>query len=89
MKGDRGRCLEMRLAERPGHDVKWPIVVDVDDGIENIVGLLFLLGVDVIKESLMGLIGTNIILLLIEVAFYREGGSWKMFGDEASRKARP
>ena len=53
------------------------------------MGLLFLLGVDVIKESLMGLIGTNIILLLIEVAFYREGGSWKMFGDEASGKARP
>ena len=24
MKGDCGRCLEMRLAERPGHDAKWP-----------------------------------------------------------------
>ena len=23
MKGDCGICLEMRLAERPGHDVKW------------------------------------------------------------------
>ena len=24
MKGDCGRCLEMRHAERPAHDVKWP-----------------------------------------------------------------
>ena len=24
MKGDCGRCLEMRLAESPGRDVKWP-----------------------------------------------------------------
>ena len=24
MKEYRGRFLEMRLAERPGHDVKWP-----------------------------------------------------------------
>ena len=23
MKGDFGRCLEMRLAERPGYDVNW------------------------------------------------------------------
>ena len=24
MKGDCGRCLEMRLAKRLDHDVKWP-----------------------------------------------------------------
>ena len=24
MKGDCGRYLETRIAERPGHDVKWP-----------------------------------------------------------------
>ena len=24
MKGDCGRCLEMRLAERPDHNLKWP-----------------------------------------------------------------
>ena len=47
------------------------------------MGGLFLLGVDVVKEILMGLSGTKILLLLIEVAFYREGGLWKMFGDEA------
>ena len=29
MKGDRGRCLEMRLAERPGHNVKWPRLMAV------------------------------------------------------------
>ena len=53
------------------------------------MGALFLLGVDVVKESLMVLSGTNIILLLIEVAFYHEGGLWKMFGDEACGKSRP
>ena len=37
----------------------------------------------------MGLSGMKIILLFIEVDFYREGGLWKMFGDEASGKARP
>ena len=65
------------------------LVVDVDDGRENFVGALFLLGVDVVKESLMGLSGTKNLLLLIEVAFYCEGGFWKMFVDEAIRKARP
>ena len=25
MKEDRGRCLEIRLAERPVHDVKWTL----------------------------------------------------------------
>ena len=29
MKGDCGRCLEIRLAERPGHDVKWPRLMAV------------------------------------------------------------
>ena len=24
MKEDYGRCLEIMLAESPGHDVKWP-----------------------------------------------------------------
>ena len=33
MKGDCGRFLEMRLVERPGHDVKWlwlMVVMKVD-----------------------------------------------------------
>ena len=33
MKGDCGRCLETRLAEIPGHEVKWPrlmVVMKVD-----------------------------------------------------------
>ena len=37
----------------------------------------------------MVLSGTNIIFLLVTVAFYCEGGLWKMFGDEAFGKARP
>ena len=53
------------------------------------MGALLFLGVDIVKESLMGLSGTNIIFLLIEVAFYREGGMWKMFGDEACGKSGP
>ena len=48
-----------------------------------------MLGVDVVKEILMGLSGMKILLLLIKVSFYREGGLLKMFGDEASGKARP
>ena len=28
MKGYCGRCFEMRLAERPGHDVKWPRLME-------------------------------------------------------------
>ena len=55
--------------------------VDVDDGGKNVVGALLLLGVDVVKESLMGSIGTKILLLLIEVAFDREGLLWKIFVD--------
>ena len=27
MKEDWGRCLEIRLAERPGYDVKWPLLM--------------------------------------------------------------
>ena len=27
MKGDWGRCLEIRLTDRPGHDVKWPLLM--------------------------------------------------------------
>ena len=27
MKGDWGRCLEMRLADRPGHEVKWTLLM--------------------------------------------------------------
>ena len=48
-----------------------------------------MLEVEIIKESLMVLSGTNIIFLLVTVAFYCEGGLWKMFGDEAFGKARP
>ena len=53
------------------------------------MGFLFFLGVDVVEEILMGLSGTKIILLLIEVAFYCDGGLWEIFGGEASGKARP
>ena len=28
MKGDWGRCLEMKLADRSGHDVKWPLLME-------------------------------------------------------------
>ena len=48
-----------------------------------------MLGVDVVKESLMGLNGRKIILLLVKVAFDRGGGLWKTFGDEVCGKARP
>ena len=34
------------------------IGVDVDDGSENIVGALLLIGVDVVEEILVGLSGT-------------------------------
>ena len=27
VKGDWVRCLEMRLADRPGHEVKWPLLM--------------------------------------------------------------
>ena len=27
MKGDWGRFFEMRLADRPGHDMKWPLLM--------------------------------------------------------------
>ena len=27
MKGDWGRCLEIRLADKPGHDVNWPFLM--------------------------------------------------------------
>ena len=27
MKEDCGRCFDIRLAERPDHDVKWPLLV--------------------------------------------------------------
>ena len=53
------------------------------------MGAMFLLRVEVIKEILMKVSGTNIILLLIKVDFHHEGVLWKMFGDEACRKARP
>ena len=53
------------------------------------MGSLLLFGVDFFEEILVGLSGTNIILLLVEVAFDREGGLWKMFGDEVCGKASP
>ena len=53
------------------------------------MGALFLLGVKVVEENLMELSGTHILLLLIKVAFYHEGGLWKMFRDEAWVMARP
>ena len=37
------------------------------------MGVLFLLGVDVVEEILMRLGGTKIILLLVKVAFHGEG----------------
>ena len=63
--------------------------VNFDDGDKNVVGELFLLGVDFFEESLMVLSGTKILLLLVDVAFNFEGGLWKMFGDEACGKASP
>ena len=39
--------------------------VNFDDGDKNVVGELFLLGVDVAEESLLGLSGTNIIFILV------------------------
>ena len=62
--------------------------VDVDDVSKNFVGALLLLGVDVVKENLMGLSVTKILLFLIKVTFHREGGFWEMFGEEACGKAR-
>ena len=50
--------------------------VDIDDDSELVVGAMFLNGVDFVKENLMVLSATNILLLLIEVAFYREWGFW-------------
>ena len=47
------------------------------------MGAPFLLGVEVVKEIFMIVSGTKILLLLIKVAFHREGGLWKMFGDKA------
>ena len=44
---------------------------------------------DVVEESLVVLSGTKILLLLVEKAFDREGGLWKMFGDEACGNAMP
>ena len=53
------------------------------------MGVLFLLGVDGVKEILMRLREIKIILILIEVDFHLEGGLWKIFVDEACKKARP
>ena len=63
--------------------------VDVDNGSADVVGGLFLLGVDVVEEILILLIGTKIILLLVKVAFHCEGGLRNMFGDKSCGKARP
>ena len=38
------------------------------------MGALLLLGVDVVKERLIGLSGTKILLFLIKVYFHCEGG---------------
>ena len=53
------------------------------------MGALFLPGVEVVKEILMIVSGTKIILLLTKVAFHREGGLWKMFGYNDCVKASP
>ena len=44
--------------------------VDIDDDSENVVGAMFLNGMDVVEEILMGFCGTKILSLLIEVAFF-------------------
>ena len=62
--------------------------VDVDDVSKNFVGALLLIRVDVVKENLMRLSVTKILLLLIKVTFHREAVFWKMFGDEACGKVR-
>ena len=48
-----------------------------------------MLGVDIVEESLIILGVTKILLLLIDLAFYHEGGLWKIFVDGASGKVRP
>ena len=53
------------------------------------MGELFFLRVDVVKEILIGLSGTKILLLLVEVAFHCEGGLCNMFGCKACGKAKP
>ena len=50
---------------------------------------LFLLGLEVVEEIWMILSGTEITVFLFEVYFHREGGLWKMFGDEACKNASP
>ena len=53
------------------------------------MGALLLLGANIVEGKLMGLSVTKILLLLVELAFYLEGGLWKMFGDESCVKSRP
>ena len=52
------------------------------------MGAFFLFGVDIVADILVILGRTNIILLLVKVAFHDEGILWKMFGDKACRQAR-
>ena len=53
------------------------------------MGVLFLLGVDVIAEILMLSGRTEIILLLVKLAFHGEGRLGKMFVDKACRQVSP
>ena len=50
---------------------------------------MFLFEADVVKEILMWLSGTKIVLLLVKVALQSDGRLGKMFGDKAFRQARP
>ena len=48
-----------------------------------------MLGMYVVAEVLMSWFRTKILLLLVKVDFYSEGGLGKIFGDKACRLARP
>ena len=53
------------------------------------MGVLLLLGVDVVAEILVWLGRTKILLLLVKVNFNGKGRLGEMFGDEACGQVRP
>ena len=61
----------------------------VNNCVENVVGVMLLLRVDVVAELLVWLGGTKIVLFLIKVAIHDEWRLGKMFLDEDHRQDRP
>ena len=53
--------------------------VGVYDCGKDVIGVLLLLGVDVVAELLVGSVGSKIVLFLIKVALDGEGRPRKMF----------